>query len=95
MFMVIESTPGYLSEEDDPAVFGSLDEARVYASDRLSSLLDHIYEGQEFDEGEPAGFTVSGSFQDDLSVIVYDLARIHDLGRVIEIVEVDANDEPL
>ena len=82
-YVVIESTPGYLPEDDDPAVFDDLDEARVYASDRLSSLLDHIVEGQDGDEG----FTVHGSFQDDRSVLVYDKAREHDLGRLIEIAD--------
>jgi len=86
MFYVTEYTPGYLPEDDDPALFETLDDARVYASDLLSRLLDFIYEGQ-MDDPEPAGFTVSGSFQDDRSVIVYDKARMHDLGRVIEIVE--------
>jgi hypothetical protein len=94
MYMVIENTPGYLPEDDDPAVFDSVDEARVYASDRLSSLLDFIVEGQSFDEEQP-GFTVDGSFQTDLSVWVTDKSREHDLGRVIEIVEVDRNGEPL
>ncbi len=85
MYVVIESTPGYLSEEDDPATFEDLSEARIYASDRLSQLLDFIYEGQDA-AGEHAGWTVDGSFQTDLSVIVYDKSRTHDLGRIIEIV---------
>lgn len=90
-YIVIENTPGYLPDDDDPAVFDSLDDARVYASDRLSRLLDHIYEGQlDSVSGaeEPEGFTVDGSFaQGDLSVWVTDKSRSHDLGRVIQIVE--------
>jgi hypothetical protein len=86
MFIVIENTPGYLPEDDDPATFDSIEDARVYASDRLSSLLDFIVEGQ-MDEEPPSGFRVEGSFQDSMSVVVYDNSRIHDLGRVIEIVE--------
>jgi hypothetical protein len=83
-YVVIENTPGYLPEDDDPATFETIEEARVYASDLLSRLLDSIYESQ-MDDPEPVGFTVSGSFQEDLSVIVFDNARMHDLGRVIEI----------
>jgi len=87
MFVVIENTPGYLPEDDEPASFDTIEDARVYASDLLSRLLDSIYDGQMFGDDEPAGFTVHGSFQEDLSVLVYDNARQHDLGRVIEIVE--------
>jgi len=100
-WIVTESTPGYLSEDDDPAVFDDLKDAMVYASDRLSSLLDFIYEGQEAmglrpDGNAEGGFaTVNGSFADSMSVLVYDNSREHDLGRVIRIVEVDANGGPL
>jgi hypothetical protein len=96
-FVVIESTPGYLPEDDDPAVFEEIDEARVYASDLLSRLLDHIVEGwegvDETDE-EPHAFTVSGSFAntDCFSVFVDDCSRKHGLGRVIEIIETEGGD---
>jgi len=86
MFMVIENTPGYLPEDDDPAVFDSVDEAREYATEQLDRLIDHIAEGQDFDD-DANGWTVIGDFAEgDLSVVVYDGARSHDLGRVIEIV---------
>jgi len=95
-YIVIESTPGYLPEDDDPAVFDSVDEARVYASDRLSSLLDSIYEGQIYGTTDGyVGWKVIGTFQADRTVVVYDNSRQHDLGRLIEIVEVDENGEPL
>lgn len=81
-YVVIESTPGYLPEDYDPATFETLEDAMVYASDCLSRLLDFIVDGQEDDEG----FTVHGSFQEDTSVIVYDKSREHDLGRIIEII---------
>jgi hypothetical protein len=88
MYVVLESTPGYLPEDDDPAVFEDIESARVYASDLLSQLLDHIFEVQELGEDEPAGFEVVGSFaQEDRSVVVYDKSRLHDLGRVIEIAD--------
>jgi len=102
-YVVIESTPGYLPEDDDPAVFDSIDDAMVYASDRLSSLLDHIVDGQSvvwtpeggWQDANPVGFEVNGSFAESGSVLVYDKSREHDLGRVIRIVETDANGEPL
>lgn len=49
VYVVIENTPGYLPEDDDPATFDNIEDARVYASDLLSRLLDHIYEGQSLD----------------------------------------------
>jgi len=87
-YTVIESTPGYLPEDDDPAVFDELSDALVYASDRLSNLLDHIYDGQVYgtDEGY-TGWKIVGTLQDDHSVVVYDNSRTHDLGRVIAVVE--------
>jgi hypothetical protein len=95
MYVVIESTPGYLPEDDDPATFDNVEDARVYASDLLSRLLDHIYEGQEAEGLKPdgnadGGFAkVTGWFADTdcWSVVVYDNSREHDLGRVIEIVQ--------
>ncbi len=87
-YVVVENTPGYLPEDDDPATFATLAEARVYASDLLSRLLDTLYDSQMLDEDPPPGFTVHGSFaQEDTSVLVYDNSREHDLGRVIEILE--------
>jgi hypothetical protein len=86
-YVVVENTPGYLPEDDEPAIFDNLDDARVYASDVLSRLLDYIYEGQELN-GTDEGFTVLGSFaQGDKWVLVYDNSREHDLGRIIEIIE--------
>jgi hypothetical protein len=96
-FVVIESTPGYLPEDDDPVTFEDITDARVYASDLLSRLLDHIVEGwedvDETDE-EPHAFTVAGSFAntDCFSVFVDDCSRKHGLGRVIEIIETEGGD---
>lgn len=87
-YVVIENTPGYLPDDDDPATFETLEDARIYASDLLSSLLDHIWEGYS-DDPEALIPEVSGSFQSDLAVFVTDPNREHDLGRVIEIVEAE------
>ncbi len=94
-FVVIESTPGYMPEDDDPATFEDITEARVYASDVLSRLLDCVvegWEGIEETEEEPHAYTVSGSFADTdcFSVFVDDCSQRHGLGRIIEIIE----DEP-
>lgn len=90
MYVVVENTPGYLPEDDDPAKFDDLGEAREYAKERLESLVEFILEGQDYEYGED-GVDVSGDFSDDTSVYVSDKARTHDLGRVIEILEVEAD----
>jgi hypothetical protein len=82
-YVVIENTPGYLPEEDDPFVTEDLDAARVYASDRLSSLLDSLL----YDTDDLSVLNISGSFQEDRSVYVTDTRSPHDLGRVIEILD--------
>jgi hypothetical protein len=86
-YVVIENTPGYLPDEDEPAVFSDLESARTYASDLLSSLLDHLL----YDTDDLSVLNISGSFQEDRSVYVTDTRRAHDLGRVIEIL--DYNEE--
>lgn len=83
-YMVIESTPGYLPDDDHPATFSDLSEARVYAQDLVCEICDEIYEGEAGLEG---CFTIEGSFQEDLSVTIYDRSKTHDLGRVVEIID--------
>lgn len=85
MYVVVENTPGYLPDEEDPATFVNLEDARVYAADRLSSLLDYLL---EVDDDDISVLSISGSFQEDMSVYVTDSRREHDLGRVIEILQV-------
>ncbi len=85
-YVVIENTPGYMPEDDDPAVFDNEADARVYASDLLSRLLDSLCDGDpDGYEGAYAALVISGSFQTDDAVHVTDSRREHDLGRVIEI----------
>jgi len=92
-FVVVENTPGYLREDDEPATFGTFDEAREYASERVAELIEHLHEAYS-DEGG-ADVSVSGSFAEgDSSVLVSDERREHDLGRVVEILPVeDAGEE--
>lgn len=87
MYVVVENTPGYLPEDDDPATFENIEDARVYASDLLSRLLDHLVDCEDDPSEAFAALNISGSFQSDLCVYVTDSRRAHDLGRVIEIIE--------
>jgi hypothetical protein len=74
MFAVIENTPGYLPEADEPFYSDSRTECQNYAQ----SLADE-YRADPF-------FTVRGNKRDGYTV--HDISKMHDLGRVIEVVEV-------
>jgi len=88
MFTVIENTPGYMPDDDDPASFDTIEDARVYASDLLSRLLDHLVDCEDDPAEAYSALSIAGSFAgDDLQVYVTDTRRPHDLGRVITIVE--------
>ena len=81
-YVVTENTPGYLPESE-PVEFEEQDEARVYASDLQSRLMDEIFDAG----GTPV---VSGSFaQEDTEVHVHDASRRYDLGRVISVTEAE------
>ena len=80
-YVVIENTPGYLPEDDDPATFDDLDEARAYAQDLIDRIEEHYFEAGAND------VLVDGDIATSLSVLVSSNFE-HDLGRVVEIVEV-------
>lgn len=79
-YVVVENTPGYMPEDTDPGVFDSLEDARVYASDLLSSLLDdYVQASEEDDAGKAyARLSIQGSFQEDRTVYVVDTGRAHE-----------------
>ena len=77
MYAVIESTPGYMPEDDDPATFEDRSQALVCLSDQLSRYLDYLYDaGIEFE-----------ITQGDDWYFVTRLDSEHDLGRLLEVVE--------
>lgn len=78
MFVVIENTPGYVPEDDDPATFEDLGAAQEYLRERVESYVEHVVEGEDV---EP-NVTV-----DERSAYVVSNVREHDLGRVFEIIE--------
>lgn len=76
---VIESTPGYLPEDDDPPVFHVYSEAVAYLRERVEEYLDDPDGSYRVEEGWAS--------RDNLSaVLIHDDTKTHDLGRVIEIV---------
>ena len=81
MYVVIENTPGYLPENDDPATFETLDEARAYLAEEVERYLEHMDEvGDDPD--------VSWSDERDSCYVTRSDSE-HDLGRVFEIVEAE------
>ena len=85
MFLVIENTPGYLPDSE-PAEFTEYAEAVAYMNELAAEY-----------ENDPDGdYTVEygiASRDNFAAVIVHDNSRIHDLGRVIEVIRDDDDDE--
>lgn len=81
MFVVIEYTPGYMPDEDDPAVFEEYAAAVMYMNEKAS----------EFEEVDDGFRVVYGAASSDnlAAVLVYDDNKTHDLGRVIAIQHYD------
>lgn len=79
MFIVIENTPGYLPEDDDPATFEDYADAVAYLNGRAAEYADDPDANYRVEYGWAS--------RDNLSaVMIYDDDKIHDLGRVIEII---------
>lgn len=74
-YTVVENTPGYLPEDDDPFV-GDLAECNDVAKERVESLVD---EGGYHVVAHDIGYwRLSNS------------DSIYDLGRVVEVIELEA-----
>ena len=80
MYVVIEYTPGYMPEDDDP-----------FTTDDYAEAVMKLNEAADGYREDPDGnFTVTYGLasRDNLAaVLVTDNDKSHDLGRVIEIVE--------
>ena len=80
MYVVIENTPGYMPDDDDPATFETLGEARAHARGLVARLREFHWE-----VGDTAKVRVDSHSAPRSWYVV--TGREHDLGRVIEIVE--------
>jgi hypothetical protein len=78
MYVVTENTPGYLPNDDEPAVFETLAGARSYARELVEQLRDYHAELDEACTVCVDSRTAPRSWY----VVSH---REHDLGRVIEI----------
>ena len=90
MYVVIEFTPGYLPENDDPPVFDQWNEAVNYVLAERERLFDDDF-GYDVNPESLKGYEDYvfmldiGAFDGD-GFIYYDKRKIHDLGRIVQIV---------
>lgn len=79
-YMVIENTPGYLPENDDPATFDNYEDAAEAAIEQALRYKD-----------DPDGkFTIQMYYHpDDFHITIEDHDKTYDLGRVITIAIVE------
>lgn len=90
-YTVIENTPGYLPEEDDPPVFTSKRRAQAYATELARSYRE---DSMPDDNGrEECPWTVTGNARDGYAVFRFPPSP-YDLGRVIDVAECDPPDDP-
>ena len=94
MYTVIEFTPGYLSEDDDPPVFDQYAEALNYLLERRREIIEDDYSYSyppEDKDGDPV-FELEITEVADGEFVYYDNRKSHDLGRVVQILEVEDGD---
>lgn len=77
-YVVIENTPGYLPEDDDPPVFDRYADAVQYLNDRAAEYADDPDANYRVEYGIASGDNLA-------AVIVHDDDSMHDLGRTIQI----------
>jgi hypothetical protein len=80
MYVVIENTPGYLPENDDPATFENLDEAREYLIELVARYTNEY--------SENGGYVYRESWADDKEwcCVTFGEHRGYQHERVFEIV---------
>jgi hypothetical protein len=84
-WLVLENTPGYLPDDNDPPVFDDRDAAVAYLAERLEEHVATI-----LDEGGAP--TVSWS-DDREEAFVEDSNREHDLGRWFGVIQLDGTED--
>jgi hypothetical protein len=78
-YTVIENTPGYLPEDEDPATFEDYAEAVAYLNERAAEYADDPDGSYRVEYGWASSDNLA-------AVMVWDDSKTHDLGRYIEIV---------
>lgn len=86
-WIVIENTPGYMPDDDDPPIFDDYADAVSYLNERCAEYADIIGE----DDITPQyrveyGWASSGNYA---AAMIWDDSRTHDLGRYIGVESYD------
>ena len=82
-FEVIESTPGYLPDSDEPAEFDTYAEAVAYANELADKLEEAGYVADR-------GWASSGNYY---AIHATTTDKVHDLGRFIAVERVEEEEE--
>jgi len=77
MFVVIGHTPGYLSEDDDPATFEDYADAVAYMNEEAARYADDADAQYRVEYGWASGDNYA-------AVMIWDEAKTHDLGFVLQ-----------
>ena len=93
-YAVIENTPGYLPEDDDPPVFDQYQEALNYLIERRNELWEdesnYTWPPEHLDDGFSHTFELEVHEIEEGMFTYYDLRKTHDLGRIVQIVPLEA-----
>jgi hypothetical protein len=84
-YVVIENTPGYLPDDDDPAEFDDYADAVEYMNERAGTYAELIAESHGIPEISE-GWASPNNYA---AVMVYDHSREYDLGRYIGVELID------
>jgi hypothetical protein len=81
-FIVIENTPGYLPDADEPAEFDNYADAVAYANELADELVEQGYECDR-----------SWASRDNYYAIHCETSeKMHDLGRNIEVIRAESDE---
>lgn len=86
MFVVIENTPGYLPDDDDPPTFTEYAAAVEYLNERAAEYADDPDANYRVEYG----WASSGNYA---AVMVWDDDKTHDLGRYIGVELLEEEEE--
>ena len=84
-WVVVENTPGYLPENDEPGIFEDLEDAKLALREDVQRFTDHLDEVEE-------PYEVHWG-EDGMQAYVTQTEREHDLGRVFEVVPSEDTDQ--
>ena len=83
---VVENTPGYLPENDEPGVFEDLEDAKLALREDVQRYVEH---GWEVGDNPGVSWSEDGTYAYGVST-----TREHDLGRVFEVLATEEDSKP-